>query len=138
MQEKFQVAFREYAEEGDPGPWMTDKSARVKKNLPGREGLSGGDPASKKMDNAVMYNSIPPGMDIEDQEVCDIRVMNYSMSGSNPIGHNAGDVHNDEAVSAGYVKRPMSPIDEMYTGEHTDPFYGELGFSERNNYLDRL
>ena len=45
----------------------------------------------------------------------------------------------------GYKRLEMKSTDDQYSGEHIDLFYGEavdekgnIGFSERNNYLDRL
>jgi hypothetical protein len=121
--------------------------ARVKKNTPGREGEPGGDYNSRYATVNVMNNSLPPGMDIEDQEYTDQREFNSSIAGNNPMGRNAGDVTHDlNAVSArkGFDRKVCCPTDDQYTREHNDAFYDSIemdgveGFVERNNMLDRL
>lgn len=49
------------------------------------------------------------------------------------------------SLQKGYTRREMKATDDQYAGEHCDLFYGEavdekgqVGFVERNNYLDRL
>ena len=136
VQEKFQYLVPNQSD-GDSN-WVSDKSARVKKGTPGREG--GGEPSVKQMDTAVMYNSLPPGMDIEDQEQSDQRVMPMSMGGETDVSHD----YNMTSVRDGYKRKPMRPTDDMYTNEHVDMFYaeaksdGDVGFIERGNLLDRL
>lgn len=138
VQEKFQVNYPEVQER--PGPWVSDKSARVKKGVPGREGRAGGDPASKSMDNARFYNGLPPGSDGEDQELSDQRVMTLTMGGETDVSKD----WNPEAVKNGFTRRALRPTDDMYTREHNDAFYDEItvdgvtGFIERNNMLDRM
>jgi hypothetical protein len=132
VQEKFQVNYPEVQEQG--GPWVSDKSARVKKGLPGREGGHG------TMDSAVFYNSLPPGSDGEDQELSDQRAMKLTMGGETDVSKD----WNPEAVKSGFTRRTLRPTDDMYTREHNDAFYDEItvdgvtGFIERNNMLDRM
>lgn len=139
VQEKFQVNYPR-AVDDNGNSWVTDKSARVKKGAPGREKLPRGDRSAKSMDNAVAYNSLPPGSDIEDQEITDQRVMPSVMSGETDVSHD----WNAEAVANGFMRRRMRSTDDMYTREHNDAFYDEItvdgvtGFIERNNMLDRL
>lgn len=139
VQEKFQVNYPPAADD-TVGGWVTDKSARAKKGVPGREGLPGGDRASKTMDNAVFYNTLPPGSDGEDQELTDQRQMKYVMGGESDVSAD----WNSEAVHCGFSLRQLRPTDDMYTREHNDAFYDEVtvdgvtGFIERNNMLDRL
>jgi hypothetical protein len=139
VQEKFQVTQPQNHNDEERG-WATDKSARVKKGLPGREGRKGGDPESKPMNNAVMFNSTPPGMDIEDQELTDQRVFPMRMASE-------GDVtpdYSQKAMKTGFTAHKCCPTDDQYSNEHTDAFYdsvkvdGVEGFVERNNMLDRL
>ena len=48
VQEKFQVTFPDYHSKAeDEHGWLTDGQARVKKMMPGREGLPGGDSESR-------------------------------------------------------------------------------------------
>ena len=140
VQEKFQVEFGQNGNDNAHSGWVSDKSARVKKDIPGREGYAGGDPESKRMNNALFINSLPPGTNIVDQEYADIRKMELVMSGESDVSED----YNSEAVKTGFTKRQMKPTDDMYTNEHCDAFYsemtvdGETGFIERNNMLDRL
>jgi hypothetical protein len=137
--EKFQVDYDLQTNDDAHSGWKSDKSARVKKGTPGREGLAGGDPASQKMNNAVQFESIPPGMDMEDQEVSDQRVMKLTMGGETDVSRD----WNSEAVRQGYTRRDLRPTDDLYSNEHADAFYDEItvdgvtGYLERNNMLDR-
>jgi hypothetical protein len=139
VQEKFQVRPAQNRND-EVGGWVTDKSARVKKGLPGREGRPGGDWESKPMNNALFVNSLPPGTDMEDQELTDQRVFPMRMSSE-------GDVtpdYSQKAMTKGYTPHKCCPTDDQYTNEHTDAFYDSIkvdgveGFVERNNMLDRL
>jgi hypothetical protein len=138
-QEKFQVEYPE-ANDDDGHLWVSDKSARTKKGTPGREGRAGGDWPSKTMDNAVFYESLPPGADLEDQEISDQRVMPMTMGGESDVSRD----WNPTAVREGWSPRALRPTDDQYTREHNDAFYDEMtvdgvtGFIERNNMLDRM
>ena len=144
VQEKFQVTFPDYHSKAeDEHGWIEDQAARAKKMMRGDEGQPGGDSASRFSMLAAMYNSLPPGSDIEDQEVVDIRKMGMSFNGNMPIGPATGDLTNHEvnAVSLrkGFDKKKLLQTDDEYTREHNDAFYDDVGgFVERNNYLDRL
>ena len=140
VQEKFQVNYKDVPEDN---VWVSDKSARVKKGAPGREGLPGGDYMSKFMNNAVFFNSLPGGSDIEDQEMTDQRMFNTSINGNMAQGRNAGDLTNGEltakSLREGFSKKKLLQTDDEYTREHNDPFYDDVGgFIERNNMLDRI
>jgi hypothetical protein len=146
VQEKFQACLPDPKEDGE-NQWISDKQARAKKSMPGREGVQGGDGASRFMSNAAHFNALPPGADIEDQEVCDIRRMGFTTAGNNPQGEAVGDVTQDlnaRSARTGFDRKSMRPTDDMYSNEHVDAFYGEAtvdgetGFLERNNNLDRL
>ena len=144
VQEKFQVNYPDKDSSAeDTHEWQTDKSARVKKYIPGREGLPGGDYDSRYMNDSMMTNSTPPGMDMEDQEYTDQRQFNHSINGNFPIGPNAGDVTNFELTATslrkGFSEKKLLQTDDAYTREHNDAFYDDVGgFVERNNMLDRL
>lgn len=143
VQEKFQVNYPRKQEVATGESWATDKSARAKKMQPGREGRPGGDSDSRFMNNAVFFNSLPPGMDIEDQEVTDQRKFNHSLAGNFAEGHNAGDLTNAEltaeSLRKGFSKKRLLQTDDEYTREHNDAFYDDVGgFVERNNMLDRM
>lgn len=138
MQSKFQTTEPQNRNE-ELDTWVTDKSARAKKGLPGREGRSGGDREASYMNNAVMFNSTPPGMDIEDQEVTDQREMPHVLASQNDVTPDQGA----KALKTGFTRHDCCPTDDQYTNEHRDRFYdsvkvdGVEGFCERSNYLDR-
>ena len=140
LQEKFQHDYPQQRNDDASSGWQTDSSARVKKNTPGREGAHGGDGGIRFVNDAVMFNSLPPGMDIEDQEMTDQRQFPIVMSGASDVSRD----WNPEAVARGFQKKPMRATDDEYSNAHVDAFYaemdvdGEVGFVERNNTLDRM
>lgn len=140
LQEKFQVDYPQQSNDDEHSGWITDKQARAKKGVPGREGREGGDPTSQRLNNAVMYQGLPPGMDIEDQEMTDQRQFATVMSGQSDVSQD----WNTEAQRTGFTRKPMRATDDEYSNAHVDAFYdeikvdGEVGFAERNNVLDRL
>jgi hypothetical protein len=145
IQEKFQVTYADYNSMGeeDIQGWTDDQSMRAKKGLPGREGAPGGDGNSRWSMNAVMLNSLPPGMDIEDQEVSDVRQMSINTAGNMGDALAQGDLTNMEvnaySLRKGFDKKELLQTDDAYTREHNDAFYDDVGgFVERNNYLDRM
>lgn len=138
VQEKFEVRYP-LAQDDNGNQWVSDKAARTKKGMPGRESRAGGDPGVCYINNAVQFESLPPGSDIEDQEISDQRMMPMTMGGETDVSHD----WNSEAVRNGFSRRKMRPTDDMWTREHNDAFYDEItvdgvtGFLERNNMLDR-
>jgi len=145
IQEKFQVTYADYNSMGeeDIQGWTDDQSMRAKKDLPGREGAPGGDGNSRWSMNAVMLNSLPPGMDIEDQELTDQRQMGINTAGNMGDALAQGDLTNMEvnaySLRKGFDKKELLQTDDAYTREHNDAFYDDVGgFVERNNYLDRM
>jgi hypothetical protein len=144
MQEKFEVRYPDVdsSNEEDVQGWVTDAQSRAKKNMPGREGMPGGDYDSRYMNNTMFLASLPPGMDIEDQEISDIRKMGINIAGNFPDKYAEGDVTNKEvnpkSLRKGFDKKALLQTDDAYTREHHDAFYDDVGgFCERNNYLDR-
>jgi len=145
IQEKFQVTYADYNSMGeeDIQGWTDDQSMRAKKGLPGREGAPGGDGNSRWSMNAVMLNSLPPGMDIEDQEISDVRQMSINTAGNMGDALAQGDLTNMEvhpmSLRKGFDRKELLQTDDAYTREHNDAFYDDVGgFVERNNYLDRM
>ena len=120
LQEKFQVAYGPTRDDnGDT--WVSDKSARTRKGTPAGTNIN--------------FQSLPPGSDIIDQEVSDIRKMRTITAGTDDVTDNP----TASAFRGGFVKLSMKPTDDMYTREHNDAFYDDVGgFSERNNMLDRM
>ena len=140
VQEKFQVTL---PNETETSYWVTDKEMRAKKYHPAREGGKGGDSMSRFSGNSMMLHSLPPGMDIEDQELADIRQMGVNVAGNFPTTLAQGDYTNHEvnrqSLREGFDKKALLQTDDEYTREHNDAFYDDVGgFVERNNYLDRL
>lgn len=139
VQEKNQLEFLPMGDDNG-NTWVTDKSARTKKGTPGREGRAGGDYASRYMDNAVFYNSLPPGSNLPDQEMGDERVMRTVTAGTDDVTDNP----KGQDFVKGFVDVPMKGTDDQFTNEHVDVFYseatvdGKTGFIERGNYLDRM
>lgn len=150
VQEKFQVDYPyqqndDASEEG--GGWVSDMQARAKKNIPGREGLPGGDRNSRYMNNAMAINTLPPGMDIEDQEFSDIRRMGVNTAGGMGDELAEGDRTRDitpMSLKVGFDRKKLLSTDDEYTRQHNDAFYwdadvdGVMGYVERNNMLDRM
>lgn len=139
VQEKCQTTSRvgDSSDSDNPhGGWVDDRAARVKKGLPGREGRHGGDPTSRSMDNAVFYNSLPPGMDVDDQETIDSRQQPLVTPGRTDFTVDS----TAEDLARGFSKKRMLSTDEPQAGR---VFYdevtvdGKTGFLERNNTLDR-
>ena len=144
VQEKFQVTFPDYNSENEEyvQGWITDVEARAKKGMRGREGGAGGDSNSRFMNNALFTFTLPPGMDIEDQEIADIRRMGINTQGGMPTPYAQGDRTRDinaKSLRKGFDKKKLLQTDDAYTREHNDAFYDDVGgFVERNNMLDRL
>ena len=145
IQEKFQVTYADYDSQGeeDIQGWTDDQSMRAKKGLPGNEGRPGGDSAGRWSMNSMLLNSLPPGMDIEDQELTDQRQMGINTVGNMGNALAQGDLTNSEvspmSLRKGFDKKDLLQTDDAYTREHNDAFYDDVGgFVERNNYLDRM
>jgi hypothetical protein len=136
LQEKFQVDYPQQGNDDAHSGWKTDHSARTKKGTPGSERHAGPDRST----NAVELASLPPGMDLEDQEQSDQRQFKTTMGGESDVSRD----WNAQAVEKGYKRLPMRATDDEYTKAHQDAFYdemevdGDIGFAERNNMLDRL
>lgn len=137
LQEKFQVDNPQQSNDDAAGRgWVSDKSAIVKKGIPGAKRGSGPDPSN----NALLHMSLPPGMDMESQETSDQRQFATVMSGASDVSKD----YNPESSKKGFKRLPMRATDDEYTKAHQDAFYdemnvdGDIGFAERNNMLDRL
>lgn len=126
---------------------IVQEKFQVIEPLPPKEDNLWATPESARRSHAVSKsNELPPGEDGLTQD--GIRnVWGESISGCYAKGKDAGDVTDDcnpKSIKSGYDRKKMLPTDDMYTNEHNDAFYneaksdGEVGFMERNNYLDRL
>lgn len=129
VQEKFQTV-EPYNPEGvETGRWQDDKVARTKKGTPAG--------------NGVMFNTLPPGMDIEDQENSDNRQQLRAVPGESDFSF---DVLTPQVARRGFRRLAMEPTDDNSGGEGL--FYSEVivddgdgqpstGYLERGNFLDR-
>jgi hypothetical protein len=147
LQEKFETRSPEEGNDDAHGGWITDSEARTKKEMHGREGRPGGDSGSRFSDLSSMFNSLPSGADIEDQENADIRKMGINTAGQMGNSLARGDRSQEldaRALRCGFTRKQMRGTDDQYSREHNDAFYdsvevdGVEGFLERNNNLDRM
>jgi hypothetical protein len=124
VQEKFQVV--EPLRPKRDHRWASDKSARVAK---GEDTLG------------TMYNRLPPGMNIEDQDEADIQPQD--MAATLGVACEPTVDVTAKSLREGFDRKRMRPTDDAWTREHNDAFYDEIsvdgvtGFVERNNMMDR-
>jgi hypothetical protein len=80
------------------------------------------------------FNVMPPGMELDNQSSLEVHQMPLVMSGESDVSKDT----NPESFREGFKRVDMKGTDDLYTGEHTDLWYSDVGgFCERNNYLDR-
>jgi hypothetical protein len=124
MQEKFQV--NEPLRPKREHRWASDKSARTER---GPDTLS------------TMFNKLPPGMNIEDQDEADIKPQGMACD-LGVASDRTVDV-TAKSLREGYDRKRLRPTDDEWTRQHNDAFYdtvrvdGIEGYLERNNMLDR-
>lgn len=127
LAEKFQITVP-YSEKADDDgeKWQTLESARSTASCHDNPG------------HGEKFNYMPPGYDAtceyKDKFICGLGGDVDVSGGVTP-----------ESMAAGFKRREMKSTDDQYEGEHVDLFYGEavdekgdVGFAERNNYLDRI
>jgi hypothetical protein len=130
LQEKFQTTSSDPQEDGTDR-WATFASARS---------VNG----EHRNEDVAIFNYLPPGMDISNQPHKRIESMPLSIAGATDVTN----VVSVPTIRRGWLRKDMSPVDDMYTNEHVEEFYGEArgtddsgeqytGFLERNNLLDR-
>lgn len=130
VQEKFQVEFPEPSANRE---WVEPSTARRSKHNPTQRVTDGGL-------SGETLNCLPPGDNIGDQYFIDSPSMPRVMSGESDVTKD----FTESGIKNGYTRRKVSPVDDAYTGEHRDTFYGEarsgsdVGFVERGNLLDRI
>ena len=136
LQEKFQITAPPVHQEDDK--WVSFESQRVtgesgRMHRNGHKAFS--DPQGK-------FNCLPPGRDIAKQVRATINEMSVVQAGASDVSR-----VDPSHFECGYSRYGMKGTDDQYTGEHMDHFYGEVvdeddhsnvGFAERNNYLDRI
>lgn len=137
VQEKFQVNNPPNRNDDANSGWVSDKSARTRKGLQTRDGSNRFE--SYRGDS---YNCLPPGMNINDQEV--FAGSTLAAAGSLGTGSQVTDDVTQTSIRQGFDRKALRPTDDMYTREHNDAFYdsvevdGVEGYVERNNMLDRM
>ena len=83
----------------------------------------------------IKFNTLPPGMEIDNQKRVQIENMPLAIGGRNDV---SGKLEAPDSMDRGFTRLEMKGTDDQYTGEHVDHFYGDAGgYVERNNYLDR-
>lgn len=118
IQEKFQVQFEPPSTDNQ---WASAASAR-------------------RASGAKNLNAMPPGQNIDDQQLANTRTPTRTMSGETDVTKDWSPAY----LKKGFRRFDVKPTDDSYTGEHTDTFYGEAvsdgetGFAERGNLLDRI
>lgn len=134
LQEKFQITVPGKIEDGEG--WAADASARKT----GESGFLHSNNAYSDGDATAKFNFTPPGMDITNQKRGTFNHMPFSLASQTDVTNCVSP----DAMERGFSRLNMKGTDDQYTGEHMDHFYGEccdelgnVGFVERNNYLDR-
>ena len=142
LQEKFQITTPPKNDESRDTRWdasllqgptvrnVGDSGLRHRNNLT----------AEGEVFGSAKFQALPPGMDIGNQLRFNQPQMRLSAAGETDVSADT----NAESMMKGFTRRDMKATDDQYTGEHMDHFYGEavdelgnVGFAERNNYLDR-
>lgn len=120
LAEKFQITVAPKA--APPDKWVSADSQRPESNLP-----FGHD----------RFNVMPVGYDATNSR-------DNFVNGFGGDTDVSGDVQ-PKSLTAGYHRLDMKATDDQYSGENVDLFYGDAtdelgntGFTERNNYLDRI
>jgi len=135
LQEKFQIMAPPAKPEDDS--WVTQSEVR----RTGEAGFLHETNTIADGPTGPKFNQLPPSMNINNQMRSRIMQMPLSMAGETDVSADT----NAQAFRGGFTRREMKGTDDSYTGEHVDHFYGEavdelgnIGFSERNNYMDRI
>lgn len=135
VQEKFQVV-EPMAPKADHR-WASFESARCTNGMQTRHPELG-----RYERNGARLNKLPPGQNIENQEIADIP--DEPTAGGLGSGTQATEDVNAASLRQGFDRKHLGPTDDEYTRAHNDAFYdsvevdGVEGFVERNNMLDRL
>jgi len=141
LAEKFQITVP-YSEKGhaledkDEGKWVSFESARYVDDNP-------------QPNHGNKFNIIPDADIFRSlqENGKDTRSNNFKQGYGGNTDVSAPPVFKDMEKTAhlGFARLDMKATDDQYSGEHVDLFYGEavdefgnVGFAERNNYLDRI
>jgi hypothetical protein len=134
LQEKFQISAPPVKETDHE--WLPH-NAQIHK---GEAGFQHSNNTYADTESVNKTNYLPPGMEINNQQRKRINPMPFSMAGATDVSNLVTAGGFDE----GFTRQTMNGTDDQVSGEHMDHFYGEvedelgnIGFIERNNYLDR-
>ena len=90
---------------------------------------------------ADKFNSPPPGMEIDNALRGPDPCFQGGFGGNMDV---SSELVTSDTLCKGFARLDMLATDDQFSGEHVDLFYGEavsetgeVGFVERNNYLDR-
>lgn len=121
ISEKFQITVPTKEEAGED--FVSFESARVNHDIP--------------VGDRAKLNDMPE-VDLYD---CGSNGFVQGFGGNTDVSNGV----NAKSMTKGFSRFNMKGTDDQYGGEHIDLFYGEVedekgnvGFIERNNYLDRL
>lgn len=122
LAEKFQITVP-YKETGGE-PWADVKTVRTHKGV-------------TQPEDGNKFNHMPIGYDGAADETGFV----HGFGGDTDVSK----VITNKSLRTGFHRADMKGTDDQYSGEHMDLYYGEavdeagnVGFVERNNYLDRL
>ncbi len=138
LQEKFQITVPPEPEKDDQ--WDKFPFEKSPNRTTGEAGFMHSNNVDSDAEANAKFNMLPPGMEIGNQRRKRFENMPLSLAGATDVA--AGMSNAD--LTRGFSRREMKGTDDQYTGEHMDHFYGEaideegnVGFVERNNYMDR-
>lgn len=118
-QEKMQVTVPEPKGVEDGHEWVDANAARINTGNP-------------RPDLFRTFNKMPPGYKCASAR----EDFHHGFGGDTDV---SGDVVNPKALGEGFSPLPMGMTDEIYTNEHENVFYEDVGgFCERGNFMDRL
>jgi hypothetical protein len=138
FQEKSQISGPVVHNDEVPDKWAPWSNSRVAPVLGAARKSQENVPSFLAKDSADFdtskFNGMPPGMELDNQWAADIESMPLVTAGETDVSKDT----NPESFREGFKRIDMKGTDDLYTGEHTDLWYGDTGgFIERNNMLDR-
>lgn len=153
LQEKFQTSYPFPAEDGEKLVWAKDGALNARPADGGYESHS----IPHSFQRVAKSNPTPEVSEVSaTQDIVnwtDLRERVIKENGGMPLSTaSATDVSKvvgKKALECGFTLHNMDSVDDQYTGENMDHFYGAAignddegnryeGFVERNNYLDRI
>jgi hypothetical protein len=152
LQEKFQTSYPFPEEAGEDMVWAKDGAIKPAKvsggysaNSIAHEWQAKGDRGIPYVDEVAARNDIPNWTDMQEATMRQNGGMRLVTASETDVSK----VMSTKALQNGFTLHDMDSVDDQYTGENMDHFYGAAignddegnryeGFVERNNYLDRI